>query len=99
MHFVLVIHAGAIDDPRSKFSKELEETFKKGMKAPACAGIIHSDFEKGFIRCETMSFEDLQTYGSELKGWSMARNKTSELRPNEGITMLAPSTMLPKAIQ
>ena len=42
-------------------------TFKKGMKAPACAGIIHSDFEKGFIRCETMSFEDLQTYGSELK--------------------------------
>ena len=33
MHFVLVIHTGAIDDPRSKFSKELEETFKKGMKA------------------------------------------------------------------
>lgn len=42
-------------------------TFKKGMKAPECAGIIHSDFERGFIRCETMSFEDLQTYGSELK--------------------------------
>ena len=42
-------------------------TFKKGMKAPACAGIIHSDFERGFIRCETMSFEDLEKYGSELK--------------------------------
>ena len=42
-------------------------TFKKGMKAPQCAGIIHSDFERGFIRCETMSFEDLQTYGTELK--------------------------------
>ena len=42
-------------------------TFKKGMKAPACAGIIHSDFEKGFIRCETMSFDDLEKYGSELK--------------------------------
>ena len=42
-------------------------TFKKGMKAPQCAGVIHSDFERGFIRCETMSFEDLQTYGSELK--------------------------------
>ncbi len=42
-------------------------TFKKGMKAPACAGIIHSDFERGFIRCETMSFNDLETYGTELK--------------------------------
>ena len=42
-------------------------TFKKGMKAPECAGIIHSDFERGFIRCETMSFDDLKTYGTELK--------------------------------
>lgn len=42
-------------------------TFKKGMKAPECAGIIHSDFERGFIRNETMSFEDLKKYGSELK--------------------------------
>lgn len=42
-------------------------TFKKGMKAPECAGIIHSDFERGFIRSETMSFEDLKKYGSELK--------------------------------
>jgi len=42
-------------------------TFKKGMKAPACAGIIHSDFERGFIRCETMSYKDLLEYGSELK--------------------------------
>ncbi|MBQ3020739.1 MAG: redox-regulated ATPase YchF [Bacilli bacterium] len=42
-------------------------TFKKGMKAPECAGIIHSDFERGFIRCETMSFNDLEKYGSEIK--------------------------------
>ena len=42
-------------------------TFKNGMKAPECAGIIHTDFEKGFIRAEIMSFEDLQKYGSELK--------------------------------
>ena len=42
-------------------------TFKKGMKAPECAGIIHSDFEKGFIRSETISFNDLKEYGSELK--------------------------------
>ena len=42
-------------------------TFKKGMKAPSCAGIIHSDFEKGFIKAEVMSFEDLESFGSELK--------------------------------
>ena len=42
-------------------------TFKKGMKAPACAGIIHTDFEKGFIRAEVMSYEDLKEYKSELK--------------------------------
>jgi len=41
-------------------------TFRKGMKAPACAGIIHTDFEKGFIKAETLSFEDLVKYGSEL---------------------------------
>ena len=42
-------------------------TFKKGMKAPQCAGIIHTDFERGFIRAEVMSFEDLMKHGSELK--------------------------------
>ena len=40
-------------------------TFRKGMKAPQCAGIIHSDFERGFIRAETVSFEDLVQYGSK----------------------------------
>ncbi|QQZ09440.1 redox-regulated ATPase YchF [Heyndrickxia vini] len=39
-------------------------TFKKGMKAPQCAGIIHTDFEKGFIRAETVSFDDLIAGGS-----------------------------------
>lgn len=39
-------------------------TFKKGMKAPQCAGIIHSDFERGFIRAETVSYDDLVKYGS-----------------------------------
>lgn len=42
-------------------------TFKKGMKAPECAGIIHSDFEKGFIRAETIFFDDLILAGSEAK--------------------------------
>ena len=40
-------------------------TFKKGMKAPQCAGIIHSDFERGFIKAEVTSFDDLQSLGSE----------------------------------
>lgn len=39
-------------------------TFKKGMKAPEAAGIIHSDFERGFIRAETVSYEDLLEAGS-----------------------------------
>ena len=40
-------------------------TFKKGMKAPECAGIIHSDFERGFIRAEVMSYDDLELCGDE----------------------------------
>lgn len=40
-------------------------TFKKGMKATACAGVIHSDFERGFIKAEVISFEDYKTYGGE----------------------------------
>ena len=40
-------------------------TFKRGIKAPQAAGIIHSDFEKGFIRAVTMSYDDLIKYGSE----------------------------------
>ncbi len=42
-------------------------TFKKGMNAKECAGIIHTDFEKGFIRAEVISYDDLMECGSELK--------------------------------
>ena len=42
-------------------------TFKAGSKAPECAGIIHSDFEKGFIKAEVYSVDDLIEYGSEAK--------------------------------
>ena len=41
-------------------------TFKNGMTAPQCAGVIHSDFEKGFIKAEIYSFDDFKKYGSEL---------------------------------
>ena len=40
-------------------------TFLKGSKAPQCAGIIHSDFERGFIRAETIAYDDYIKYGSE----------------------------------
>lgn len=42
-------------------------TFTKGMKAPECAGIIHTDFERGFIRAEVITYNDLIEYKSELK--------------------------------
>lgn len=42
-------------------------TFRKGMKAPQTAGIIHTDFEKGFIRAEVIKYEDYVTLGSEAK--------------------------------
>jgi len=40
-------------------------TFITGSKAPVCAGVIHSDFEKGFIRAEVIKFDDFIKYGSE----------------------------------
>jgi hypothetical protein len=42
-------------------------TFKAGYKAPQAAGVIHTDFEKGFIRAEVYSCNDLFEYGSEAK--------------------------------
>lgn len=39
-------------------------TFKKGMKAPQAAGVIHSDFERGFIRAETIAYDDFIKYGT-----------------------------------
>ena len=40
-------------------------TFRKGWKAPQCAGVIHTDFEKGFIRAEVIKYDDYINYGSE----------------------------------
>ncbi len=40
-------------------------TYRKGWKAPQCAGVIHTDFEKGFIRAEVIKFDDYIKYGSE----------------------------------
>lgn len=40
-------------------------TYRKGWKAPQCAGVIHTDFEKGFIRAEVIKYDDYIKYGSE----------------------------------
>jgi ribosome-binding ATPase YchF (GTP1/OBG family) len=53
-------------------------TIKKGTKAPAAAGVIHSDFERGFIRAEVIGFEELIGAGS------MAAAKEKGLVRSEG---------------
>ena len=40
-------------------------TYRRGSKAPQCAGVIHSDFERGFIRAEIIKYDDYINYGSE----------------------------------
>ena len=39
-------------------------TFRKGMTAPQCAGVIHTDFEKSFIKAEVISYDELTAAGS-----------------------------------
>lgn len=46
-------------------------TFRQGMKAPECAGIIHTDFQRGFIKAEVVSYHDFVENG----GWIGAREK------------------------
>lgn len=66
---VLVRNAYDILSLRTYFTAGPQEirawTFTEGMKAPQCAGIIHTDFEKGFIRAEVYHVSDLMEYGTE----------------------------------
>src|SRR5690606_20896518 len=41
-------------------------TIHKGDKAPQAAGVIHTDFERGFIRAQTIAFDDYVAYGGEV---------------------------------
>ena len=65
----LIKSAYALLDLQTYFTAGEKEvrawTFRKGSKAPQCAGIIHSDFEKGFIRAEVIKYDDFIKYGSE----------------------------------
>jgi GTP-binding protein YchF len=51
-------------------------TVKKGSTAPQAAGVIHSDFEKGFIRAETVSYEDFVRYQGEAGAREAGRLRT-----------------------
>ena len=69
-------------------------TIRKGWKAPQAAGVIHTDFEKGFIKAEVVSFKDLDTSGSmadakaagkvrmEVKDYVMLDGDVVEFRVN-----------------
>lgn len=48
-------------------------TIRKGWTAPQAAGVIHTDFERGFIKAEVVSFEDLDTYGSMAEAKAAGR--------------------------
>ena len=65
-------------------------TFRRGMKAPQCAGIIHSDFERGFIRAETVAYADLLEYGSmtAAKENGKVRQEGKEYVVQDGDVML-----------
>ena len=65
-------------------------TIRKSTKAPQAAGVIHSDFERGFIRAETMSYQDLITLGSAaaVKEKGLLRIEGKEYVVEDGDVML-----------
>jgi hypothetical protein len=65
-------------------------TIHKGMVAPQAAGVIHTDFEKGFIRAETVSYEDLVSSGSmaAAKEKGLVRSEGKDYVVQEGDVML-----------
>lgn len=65
-------------------------TILKGMTAPQAAGVIHSDFERGFIRAETVAYKDLVTHGSNnaAKEKGLVRSEGRDYVVQEGDVML-----------
>lgn len=65
-------------------------TIDRGMKAPQAAGVIHSDFERGFIRAETIGYEDLVKAGSmkAAKEKGLVRSEGKDYVVQEGDVML-----------
>ena len=77
----LIRAAYALLDLQTYFTAGPDEvrawTFLRGSKAPKCAGIIHTDFEKGFIRAEVIKYDDYVSLGGE-KGARDAGKLSSE---------------------
>ena len=65
-------------------------TIKAGMLAPQAAGVIHTDFERGFIRAETVAYDDLATVGSmtTIKEKGLLRSEGKDYVVQEGDVML-----------
>lgn len=65
-------------------------TIRAGMSAPQAAGVIHSDFERGFIRAETVAYQDLVTAGSmnAAKEKGLVRSEGKDYTVQEGDVML-----------
>jgi GTP-binding protein YchF len=65
-------------------------TVEKGSKAPQAAGVIHTDFERGFIRAQTIAFNDFVTLGGEVaaKEAGKARDEGKEYVVQDGDVML-----------
>ena len=86
-----VIHAGyALLDLITYFTVGPKEarawTIKKGTKAPGAAAVIHTDFEKGFIRSETIAFKDYVAFNGEqgAKDAGKARSEGKEYEVQDG---------------
>ena len=67
-------------------------TFRRGWKAPKCAGVIHGDFERGFIRARVVRYEDFVAHGGELKcrelGLVREEGKDYEMRDGDMVEFL-----------
>lgn len=65
-------------------------TIKKGTKAPQAAGKIHSDIERGFIKAEVVSFDDLMKYGNMVtaKEKGLVRQEGKEYIMQDGDIVL-----------
>jgi ribosome-binding ATPase len=65
-------------------------TIHKGWTAPKAAGVIHNDFERGFIRAETMSYDDLIKCGSEaeVKNKGLLRSEGKDYIVKDGDVIL-----------
>jgi len=65
-------------------------TINKGTKAPGAAGVIHTDFQRGFIRAQTIAYDDFVAFNGELgaKEAGKARDEGKEYVVVDGDVML-----------